>query len=261
MHYPNLLLEAAEGVLCISLNRPRKRNAFDLALFNELAMALADVESDASVHCAVLCAEGEHFTAGIELPQWLPFFRDGRWPDLPEGAVDPLGLGRGRPRTKPLVMAMQGYCLTIGIELALAADIRFAAQDARFAQIEVKRGLYPLGGATLRMYQELGWGNAMRILLTGDEFPAAEALGLVQALAPAEALRELAVGTARTIARQSPVGVRATLAACRDARDAQEREGLERLLGHLPDVMASNDALEGLRAFLERREPRFGQGS
>lgn len=256
---PNLLVSVSDGVMCLSLNRAHKRNAFDLALFDALAVALGQAEDDPAVRCVLLRAEGGHFTGGIDLPQWVPFFRDGRWPDLPAGAVDPLGLGRGRARTRPLVIAIHGLCLTIGIELALAADIRLAAADARFAQIEVKRGLYPLGGATLRMVQELGWGNAMRILLTGDEFSAehAQRIGLVQDLCAPANLQEQALDLARRIARQSPVAVRATLRACGDARAALEREPIARLLDPLPEVMGSDDLLEGLRAFLERREPVF----
>src|SRR5207253_9310001 len=95
--------------------------------------------------------------------------------------MDPLVIP-GPRLTNPIISAVQGICLTIGIELMLAADIRVAASNARFAQIEIKRGLYPFGGATIRFARETGWGNAMRYLLTGDEFNAAEAhrIGLVQ---------------------------------------------------------------------------------
>ena len=93
-----------------------------------------------------------------------------------------MGLDAERRVSKPIVMAVQGICFTIGIELMLAADIRIASEGSRFGQIEVRRGLYPVGGATLRMVQEFGWGNAQRYLLTGDEFGAQEAhrIGLVQ---------------------------------------------------------------------------------
>ena len=95
----------------------------------------------------------------------------------PLGSIDPLSL-RPPIRTKPLVCAVQGICFTLGIELMLAADIVIAADDCRFAQIEVKRGIMPTGGATVRMVERAGWGNAQRYLLTGDEFGAAEALRL-----------------------------------------------------------------------------------
>jgi len=252
-------VEASEHVLLIGLNRPAKRNAFDLQMYQELGQALARLQNDAKLRCGVLFAHGEHFTGGIELPQWLPFFRDGRMPPLPADALDPLAREAEHTLTKPLVIAVQGWCLTIGIELMLAADIRVAAQDTRFAQIEIKRGIFPIGGATVRLVQEIGWGDAMRILLTGDEFSAAEAyrLGLVQEVVPPGAQLERAVAIAQTIAKQSPVGVQATLASARLARREGERAAFARMLPDLQQAIASDDAIEGLNAFLERREPKF----
>ena len=122
-------VEASEHVLLIGLNRPGKRNAFDLQMYQELGQALGRLQNDPELRCGVLFAHGEHFTGGIELPQWLPFFRDGRMPPLPADALDPLAREPERTLAKPLVIAVQGWCLTIGIELMLAADIRVAAQD------------------------------------------------------------------------------------------------------------------------------------
>ncbi|HEU5283742.1 MAG TPA: crotonase/enoyl-CoA hydratase family protein [Burkholderiales bacterium] len=257
MSLERITVETRGGVRLIGLDRAAKRNAFDLQMYAELARAYGEYERDAKARCALLFAHGEHFTGGIELPQWLPFFRDGRMPPLPEGAIDPLL--RTQALTKPLVIAVQGWCLTIGIELLLAADIRVAAQDTRFAQIEVKRGIFPVGGATVRLVQEAGWGNAMRILLTGDEFSAAEAfrIGLVQELAASGTQLERAFAIAETVARQSPTGVRATLASARLAREQGERAAFARMLAEMQVAVAGKDAIEGLNAFLERREPRF----
>lgn len=257
MSHERVSIEARGHVRLIGLNRAAKRNAFDLPMYEQLAQAFGDYERDSTARCALLFAHGEHFTGGIELPQWLPFFRDGRMPPLPAGAIDPLM--RTQTLSKPLVIAVQGWCLTIGIELLLAADIRVAAQGTRFAQIEVKRGIYPIGGATVRLPEEIGWGNAMRILLTGDEFSAEDAyrVGLIQEVAPAGQQLERALSIAATIARQSPVGIRATL---RSARLARQRGGAEAFAQMMPDMqvaVASDDAIEGLNAFLERREPRF----
>jgi enoyl-CoA hydratase/carnithine racemase len=252
-----ITLETRDHLLLVGLNRPEKRNAFDLAMYQELAAAFGQYEHDPTLRCLLLYAHGEHFTGGLDLTQWLPFFRDGRMPPLAEGAIDPLM--RERALSKPVVMAVQGWCLTIGIELMLAADIRVAADSTRFAQIEVKRGIYPIGGATVRMVQELGWGNAMRWLLTGDELSAAEALrlGLVQEIAPHGQQFDRALTIASTISRQSPVGVQATLASARLARAEGERAAFARMLPELQAALASDDAIEGLNAFLERREPRF----
>lgn len=258
MNTDRITVDRRGRVVLIGLNRPTKRNAFDLATYTELACALGEYDRDRSVRCAVIHGHGDHFTGGLDLPQWLPFFRDGRMPPLPDGAIDPLQ--REQHLSKPVVVAVQGWCLTIGIELLLACELRVAADSTRFAQIEVKRGIYPIGGATVRLVQELGWGNAMRILLTGEEFGAADALrwGLVQEVVPHGEQVERALALAQTVARQSPVGVRTTLASARLAREAGEREAFARMLPDLQHALAQDDAIEGLNAFLERREPRFG---
>ena len=142
----------------------------------ELAEAFTAFERDQNAWVGLLFAEGANFTAGLELDKVAPIMRE-RGTVFPIGSIDPLSL-RPPLRTKPLVCAVQGICFTLGIELMLAADIVVAAEDCRFAQIEVKREIMPAGGATIRMVERAGWGNAQRYLLTGDEFGAREALRL-----------------------------------------------------------------------------------
>lgn len=254
-----LSVERRGAVWLMGLDRVAKRNAFDLALYAALSSALGTLERDPELRCGVLFAHGEHFTGGIDLPQWTPLFRQGRSAPLPEDGLDPLCLDPARTRSKPLVMAVQGHCLTLGIELLLAADIRVAAESTRFAQIEVKRGIYPIGGATVRFAQEVGWGNAMRWLLTGDTFDAAEALrmGLVQQVTATGAQLEAALAIATTIAEQAPLAVRATLASVRLTREAAETAAIARLMPDMLPLLASDDAREGLAAFVERRPGRF----
>jgi len=122
-------------VLLIGLDRVAKRNAFDRAMLGALGLAYAELERDDQFRCGVLFAHGDHFTGGLELTQFASSL--GQF-EYPEGAIDPLGLG-GPRLTKPLISAVQGICLTVGIELMLATDMRIAAADARFAQIEIKR--------------------------------------------------------------------------------------------------------------------------
>ena len=254
---PRIRTEVRGHVWEIALDRAAKRNAFDLRMLRELAEAFTAFEDDPSARCAVLCAEGEHFTAGLDLGEVGPAVADGA-ALFPADGVDPLGLF-GRIRSKPLVMAVQGWCLTIGIELLLAADVRVAAEDTRFGQIEINRGIFPFGGATLRLPQVAGWGDAMRWLLTGDIFDATEArrIGLVQEVTAPGAQRERALELAQTIARRAPLGVRATLASARGTL----RDGIAAEAGRLNEraraLMASEDAAEGLRSFLERREAEF----
>lgn len=252
-------LETRGHVLLIGLNRPEKRNAFDLDMYRELGNAYGELHRDPELRAGVLFAHGDHFTAGLDLPVWAPVFSAGRFPELAESAIDPLGSDEDNRLRKPLVMAVQGICFTIGIELLLATDVRVAATGTRFGQIEVKRGIYPVGGATVRMIQEVGWGNAMRYLLTADEISADEALriGLVQEVAAPGAHLERAITIATTIAAQAPLGVQASLASARIARIQGDKAALARLLPDLMPIMKSDDVKEGIQAFIERRETRF----
>src|SRR5437899_2908806 len=242
--------ERQEHVLLIGLDRVAKRNAFDKAMLNALGLAYAELEHDNELRCGVLFAHGEHFTGGLELTQFSSSL--GHF-EYPEGAIDPLGI-HGPRLTKPIISAVQGICLTVGIELMLATDIRIAASNARFAQIEIKRGLFPFGGATIRLPREVGWGNAMRYLLTGDEFSAAEALriGLVQEVVESGQQLTRAEELAQTIAEQAPLGVRATLASARLTFTAGEEEAIRRLQPDLAPIMQSEDVKEGVRSFIER---------
>ena len=252
-----ITLETRGHVLLMGLRSAEKRNAFDLAMLRGLAEAFTRYDDDPELRCALLFGHGEHFTAGLDLAEVGPAVAGGE-PLFPAGAVDPLGLF-GRVRRKPLVVALQGWCLTIGIELALAADIRVAARDTRFGQIEIKRGIFPFGGATLRLPQVAGWGDAMRYLLTGDTFDAAEALriGLVQELTePGEQLAR-ALAIAEAVARQAPLAVKATLRSARVAVEHGAPVARDSMLEEVRAIMASDDAREGLMSFLERREARF----
>jgi enoyl-CoA hydratase len=242
-------------LLLIGLNRAAKRNAFDVEMLEEFAGAFDQLEADADVRCAVIFAHGDHFTGGLDLANVAPALQAGRI-GLGGGGIDPWAI-HGKTRTKPTVIAVQGLCLTLGIELCLASDITVASETARFAQIEIKRGIFPFGGATIRFVQTAGWGNAMRWLLTGDEFDATEAhrIGLVQEVTRAGGELARAVEIAETIAKQAPLGVRATLASAR--RCLNEQVAAEELMPQLQRLMASDDAREGMMSFVERRPAVF----
>ncbi len=243
-------------VTLIGIDRAKKRNAFDTAMYKDLSRALGAYEKDDDTFCAVLFAHGEHFTGGLDLAEFSQNFHAGKFP-IPEDGVDPLNLDGSRK--KPVVCAVRGICFTIGIELLLATDIRVCGRDVRFAQIEIKRGIYPVGGATIRFARETGWGNAMRWLLTGDEFGAEEALriGLVQEVVDADQLMGRAIALAEVVAAQAPMGVRATIASARATFVEGEAEAARRLLPDLAPILASDDAREGVQSFIERRAGNF----
>ena len=245
-------------VLEIGIDRAKKLNGFSPKMLVELADAFTALERDEDAWVGVLFAHGANFTAGLELDKVAPIMRE-RGTVFPVGSIDPLSL-RPPIRTKPLVCAVQGICFTLGIELMLAADIVIAADDCRFAQIEVKRGIMPAGGATVRMVERAGWGNAQRYLLTGDEFGATEALrlGFVQEVVQAGQQKERALKIARTIAEQAPLAVRASLASSRIAVDLGPHAAIREFNAQQARLMATQDAAEGVRSFVERRQARFG---
>ena len=251
--------EVRGHVLCIGFNRPAKYNALDIDMYRQLADAYGRLHSDNDLRCGLLFAHGDHFSGGLDLSEWAPEFAAGRLPEIAADAIEPFGQDLDRRLAKPMVVATQGICFTVGIELMLAADIRVAADNTRLGQIEVKRGIYPVCGATVRFIQNIGWGNAMRYLLTGDEIPTDEALrmGLVQEVTPAGEQFDRAFEIAERIAKQAPLGVQATLNNARMSLDEGERAAMPRLLPDLMPIMKSEDAEEGVNSFVERREARF----
>jgi enoyl-CoA hydratase/carnithine racemase len=253
----SITTELEGHVWLIGLNRAAKRNAFDMGMLEGLANALSEADRRPEVRCSVIFAHGDHFTGGLDLANVAPQVASGRG-FFPEGAVDPWGV-HGPVRQKPLVMAVKGRCLTLGIELILAADVTIAADDTTFAQIEIKRGIFPFGGATLRMHERVGWGNAMRWLLTGDEFGAAEAhrIGLVQEVVKKGDELARAITIAETIARQAPLGVLATLRSARTAASHGPDAAAKELMPQIIQLMGTDDAREGMMSFIERREGKF----
>lgn len=249
--------ELHDHVMLIGLDRVAKRNAFDLELLNQLSLAYGEYEREDQARVLVVFAHGEHFTAGLDLAEAGPALING-W-QVPEGGCDPWGVFAGPRVSKPVIVAAQGYCLTLGIELMLASDINLCASTTRFAQLEVHRGIFAFGGATLRLHQIAGWGNAMRWLLTGDEFDAQEAcrMGLVQEVTAPEDLQPYALLLAGRIAEQAPLAIRATIASARQAVLEGETVAAQALPAMVNHLMSTEDAKEGLLAMQERRPGVF----
>jgi len=256
--YETLTTEVRGHVLLLGLNRPDKLNAFNLAMLRELGDAYGAFERDRDLRCAVLFAHGKSFTSGLDLAEVGPAVASGQ-PLFPADGIDPLGITGDTRVSKPVVCAVQGWCLTIGMELLMASDIRVAADDTRFSQLEVKRGIMPFGGATLRFHQFAGWGNAMRYLLTGDRFDAREAhrIGLVQEVVEAGKQVERAAELAEAVARQAPLAVQASLRSARVAAEQGNEAAIADLMDRARGLMKTKDALEGMQSFIERRDAVF----
>ena len=251
-------LERDGHVLIIGLNRPDKRNAFNLAMLADLSRAYALLETDDAlrVGCPFRARRTFHRRPGSRRRR--PEHRSGALP-FPEDGRDPLAAGRrldqaGRRRGAGPVPD-PGHRAPAGLR---HPDRR---RDNRFAQMEVQRGIYPFGGATFRFPRQSGWGNAMRWLLTGDEFGAEEAhrIGLIQEVAPMPPRRRQRALESRT---PSPTGPhrwesRPSLASAHLARTNGDDAAIERLRPEVTRLFATADAAEGVQSFVERREARF----
>jgi E-phenylitaconyl-CoA hydratase len=235
------------AVVTLTLNRPDRRNAIDQALRDALAAALAACDADPAVRAVVLTGAGTAFCAGVDLGEGTTVA------DRPPVA-EPLWRF-----TKPIVAALNGPAVGGGLELALACDIRIAAQGARLGLTELKIGSLPGSGGTQLLPRVVGPGNAARMLLTGDLIETAEALriGLVSEVVPPEELPAAAAALAARIAANAPLSLVAAKRALRTAAETGFSEGraIERSLW--AELAATEDRAEGRAAFRERRPPRF----
>ncbi len=221
----------------------------------QLSEALTHLDRSEDLWVGVVCAEGDHFTAGLDMPKF--FGPAAMAKPIPEGNVDPFGLAR-RCR-KPIITAVQGITYTIGIELALAGDIVIAAEGTGFCQMEPKRGIAPLGGAHFRYISRAGWGDAMYHIFLCDEFSAAEAhrIGLVQEVVPAGKQVERAIALAEIIAGNAPLGIQVTKETGRKFIEAGEQAAIAAIAEIRDRVLDSEDAREGIKSFVERRAAVF----
>ncbi|MCK1654268.1 crotonase/enoyl-CoA hydratase family protein [Bradyrhizobium sp. 149] len=242
-------------VFKIVIDNAAKKNAFTPAMMEQLSDALTELDDNEAYRVGVVCAEGRDFTAGLDMPKFFGPTAEKR--NIREGNVDPFGLAK-RCR-KPVITAVQGIVFTMGIELMLAGDIVVAAADARFCQMESKRGIAPLGGAHFRFLSRAGWGDAMYHLFLCDEFSAerAHTIGLVQEVVPAGEQVERAMALAAIIARNAPLGLQVTKEAAAKYIEGGEAAAIAYIPTIRDRVLASADAKEGIQSFIERRAAVF----
>jgi E-phenylitaconyl-CoA hydratase len=252
-----LLYEKKEKIAIITLNRPEVMNAINRELAQALCDAWNDFAGDPGLSVLVITGAGEKaFCVGADLKEkeekgdvHVTSFWDGSF-KLPM---------RGPELFKPVIAAINGHCLGGGLELALLADIRIAAGHATFGHPEIRLGIFPGMGATQRLPRSLPYNIAAEILLTGERFGAPKALdiGLVNRVAPSQHLMKTALSAAETISGNAPLALRAVKEALLRSYDLPIDQGL-RLEGVLRRIVGdTEDAQEGVRAFLERRTPRF----
>jgi enoyl-CoA hydratase/carnithine racemase len=250
--------EKAEKIATITIQRPEAMNALDRETFRELAEALQEFDRDDGLLVAILTGAGDKaFSAGADLKKMYGRAEDGSIREI-WGAERQWRLGQGQQVWKPIIAAINGYCLAGGLELALGCDIRIASETASFGAPEVRWGILHGYGA-LRLPQTIPLSAAMELLLTGDRISAQEAyrLGIVSRVVPPAELMPTARQLAEKICQNGPLAVRVTKELAWRGLEMSLEEGLRlyAALGAL--VRASEDAREGPRAFTEKRQPRF----
>ena len=251
-----ILYEMRDRVGLITIDRPDKLNALSQRVRDEMMEVLEEIETDDGIGAVVITGSGDKsFIAGADISEF-----DGRSPmDQRHAMRFPRLYDVMSELSKPVIAMINGFCLGGGCELAMSCDLRIASEKARFGQPEIKLGLIPGGGGTQRLPRLVGLGNAMRLILTGDMIPAAEAkeIGLVDIVVPHEELEETTLALAGRITAMSPL----TLKVAKQAIRASERMAIQEGILHERDLFclcfSTDDMKEGVRAFLEKRPPEW----
>jgi enoyl-CoA hydratase len=248
-----LRFERRDRVAVLTIDRPDARNALTVEMLAGIEDAMRAFQADPELWVAVLTATGSQaFCAGLDLKEAAPLLSGG----------DSLGFDDLTKRQlsdvfKPVICAVNGFCIAGGMELLLGTDLRIAAEHATFGLGEVRWGLVPLGGTHIRLPRQIPWAIAMQLLLSGEPISAQRAyeVGLVNEVVPADQLLPAAFAWAEKLCRNGPLAMRTAKEIAVRALGLEAGFVLEKTLG--ARVLASDDAVEGPRAFAERRKPRF----
>jgi len=266
MSDPAVLVERDGPVVTLTLNRPDKKNAFNCEMLCRLCDAWDMIDADDGVRAAILTGAGGNFSAGADLDRLVGALMAGEpaEDEFEERIRSDFGLIykgflKEYRTSTPIIAAVEGYCYAGGIEILQAFDVRVAAEGARIAVSEVQRSLFPMGGSTVRLPRQIPWTVAMEMLITGDPITGRRAydVGLVGHVVPDGTALAKARDIADRIARNGPLAVRNIRASVVAADALPEADAYAREVELGMEVMASKDAREGPRAFLEKREPNY----
>ena len=264
MSEPLVLVEAEGPILVVTINRPEKRNAANSEVLCRLYDAWVRLDTDDDLRVAILTGKGNTFCAGMDLAEigrlrqgiidneWIERFT--KEPQIALGGW----LKTYRP-TKPVILAAEGFARAGGTEILQGTDIRVAGESAVFGVTEVQRGLFPMAGSAVRLRRQVSYAVAAEMLLAGEDITAQRAydLGLINHVVPDGQALAKAKEIAQRIARNGPLAVQGILATLRATEAMPEEQAFEIEMEHGRRVMSSNDAAEGPRAFLEKRDPEF----
>ena len=250
---PTIRFDKQDRIATVTINRPDAMNALTVEMLAALDAAFEEFNNDDDLWVAILTGAGDKaFCSGMDLKEAIPLITEG----------DSLGYDDPTKRQfsdifKPIITAVNGYCIAGGLEMLEGTDLRIAAEHATFGLGEVRWGIIPTGGTHIRLPRQIPWAVAMELLLTGQPIDAQRAysIGLVNQVVPADELMPAALKLAETICKNGPLAVRTAKEIAVRSLGLESGFALERILGDR--VMNSEDAKEGPRAFLEKRPPKF----
>ncbi len=255
--YQNLRLEVSEGVALLTIDRAPQMNVLNLETLGELGEVVGDLEEDRDVRVVVIQGAGDRaFSAGADIKELDQLGADSGTALSSRGQAI---FDQIRNGSKAVIASIRGYCLGGGCELALACHLRVASEDARFGLPEVKLGLIPGYGGTQRLPRLLGSGNALEMILCGDQIDAAEAnrIGLVNHVVAAEDLAPFCQRMAARIGANAPLAIRYAIEAVNRGLEMPLKAGLSLESALFGTACASEDMKEGVQAFVEKRVARF----
>ena len=247
-----VLVEVADGIMTVTLNRPKAKNAANKALAEGVAAAMDELDSNDDIRVAILTGAGGTFCSGMDLKAFVT------------GEM-PMVEGRGfagiteKPPQKPLIAAVEGYALAGGLELMITCDLIVAADNAKFGIPEVKRGLAAAAGGLIRLPRQIPSRLAMELALTGDFITAerAERMGLINRVVPAGTALEAAKELAAAICANGPLAVRISKQVVTESADWSSEEMWQKQQEVVMPIFTSEDAIEGATAFAEKRAPNW----
>jgi enoyl-CoA hydratase len=258
---PHLLVEREGPLVTLTMNRPEARNALSAEMLGRMVDAWEMIDADPGLRVAILTGAGGHFCAGADLKTMFAQDPSDEWAQRFSTDADLAwkALLRHYRLTKPLIAAVEGYAVAGGTEILQSTDVRIAGESATFGITEVTRGLFPLGGSTVRLRRQIPYAKAMEILLTGRFVPAKEAeeIGLIGRVVPDGQALDEAKEVAALIARNAPLSVQAVKRAVQETEGLPEPEALKVELEIGFPIFTTKDSREGTRAFAEKRPPEF----
>jgi enoyl-CoA hydratase/carnithine racemase len=262
--FSHALLATNGAIATLTLNRPERLNAFTPAMEDDVRAAIAEVRDNDALRVLVITGAGRGFSSGADVNAWDARLREGgpppsvvdRWQQNEERHAIPLGLNE---LNKPVIAAVNGPAIGMGMDLALACDMRIAAESARFAMLYIKRGLVPDEGGAWFLPRLVGMAKAYELILTGDfvQGPEAERIGLVNRCVPDDQLQQAANELAEKIAAGPPIALHMAKRAIREGLGLSLRAHFDAIGYYMSVLNNTEDVAEGMRAFVERRAPAF----